>query len=67
MIGFYYQTALEGLHRPTSKTNGGYLQMADEAMNQSKSKASHVFLQAGVGGLAGAVAAHIRKFGAILH
>ena len=39
----------------------GYLQMADEAMNQSKSKASHVFLQAGVGGLAGAVAAHIRK------
>ncbi len=39
----------------------GYLQMADEAMSQCKSKATHVFLQAGVGGLAGAVAAHIRK------
>ena len=39
----------------------GYLQMADEAISQCKSKATHVFLQAGVGGLAGAVAAHIRK------
>ncbi|MCH1412071.1 MAG: pyridoxal-phosphate dependent enzyme [Rhodobacteraceae bacterium] len=39
----------------------GYLQMAEEAMKQCESKATHVFLQAGVGGLAGAVAAHIRK------
>ena len=39
----------------------GYLQMADEAMSQCNSIATHVFLQAGVGGLAGAVAAHIRK------
>ena len=39
----------------------GYLQMAAEATSQCKTKATHVFLQAGVGGLAGAVAAHIRK------
>ena len=39
----------------------GYLQMADEAINQCPSVPTHVFLQAGVGGLAGAVAALVRK------
>ncbi len=39
----------------------GYLQMADEAVNQCPSFPTHVFLQAGVGGLAGAVAALVRE------
>ena len=37
----------------------GYLQMAAEAVSQAGA-VTHVFLQAGVGGLAAAVAAHIR-------
>ncbi|WP_127112566.1 pyridoxal-phosphate dependent enzyme [Shimia sediminis] len=39
----------------------GYLQMADEAVRQCPEVPTHVFLQAGVGGLAGAVAAYVRK------
>jgi len=39
----------------------GYLQLADEAIEQMQQPASHVFLQAGVGGLAGAVAALVRS------
>lgn len=39
----------------------GYLQMAAEAMDQCPEPPTHVFLQAGVGGLAGAVAALLRK------
>jgi len=38
----------------------GYLQLAQEAIEQIPHPVSHVFLQAGVGGLAGAVAALIR-------
>lgn len=38
----------------------GYLQMADEAVRQCDRVPTHVFLQAGVGGLAGAVAALVR-------
>lgn len=38
----------------------GYLQMAAEAVKQSPHVPSHVFLQAGVGGLACAVAAYVR-------
>jgi len=39
----------------------GYLQMAAEALDQCPAAPTHVFLQAGVGGLAGAVAALVRK------
>lgn len=38
----------------------GYLQMAAEAVRQCPQVPSHIFLQAGVGGLAGAVAAYVR-------
>ena len=38
----------------------GYLQMAEEALRQCPEAPTHVFLQAGVGGLAGAVAALVR-------
>ncbi len=39
----------------------GYLQMAAEAVRQCPQVPSHIFLQAGVGGLAGAVAAYARE------
>jgi len=39
----------------------GYLQMAAEAVAQCPEVPTHVFLQAGVGGMAGAVAAYVRK------
>jgi len=39
----------------------GYLQMAAEVVDQMPSAPTHVFLQAGVGGMAGAMAAMIRK------
>ncbi len=39
----------------------GYLRMAKEALDQVPSAPTHVFLQAGVGGLAGAVAAYVRR------
>jgi diaminopropionate ammonia-lyase len=39
----------------------GYLQMAAEAAAQCSDVPTHIFLQAGVGGLAGAVAAYARK------
>jgi len=39
----------------------GYLQMAAEALDNCPEPPTHVFLQAGVGGLAGAVAALVRK------
>lgn len=39
----------------------GYLQMAAEAARQCPTPPSHIMLQAGVGGLAGAVAAYARK------
>lgn len=38
----------------------GYLQMVAEAVEQCPEAPTHVFLQAGVGGLAGAVAAYVR-------
>lgn len=38
----------------------GYVQMAAEAVRQCSSVPTHIFLQAGVGGLAGAVAAYAR-------
>lgn len=39
----------------------GYLQLADEALQQCDSSPTHCFLQAGVGGLASAVAAFLRN------
>jgi diaminopropionate ammonia-lyase len=38
----------------------GYLVMAAEIVDQMDTKPTHIFLQAGVGGLAGAVAAYLR-------
>ncbi len=45
---------------PPHRLMEGYLQMASEAVRQSETPPTHVFLQAGVGGMAGAVAAHLR-------
>lgn len=39
----------------------GYLVMAEEAVRQMPEAPTHIFLQAGVGGLAGACAAYFRK------
>ncbi|NRB05252.1 MAG: pyridoxal-phosphate dependent enzyme [Rhodobacteraceae bacterium] len=39
----------------------GYLQMAEEAAQQIDDVPTHIMLQAGVGGLAGAMAAHARR------
>lgn len=39
----------------------GYLVLMAEAVSQMPQRPSHIFLQAGVGGLAGACAAHARK------
>ncbi|GGE52018.1 pyridoxal-phosphate dependent enzyme [Actibacterium pelagium] len=39
----------------------GYLQMAAEAVTQCDAVPTHIFLQAGVGGMAGAAAAYARK------
>ena len=39
----------------------GYLQMAAEIVDQIPAPPTHIFLQAGVGGLAAAVAAHARR------
>ncbi|MCP3971705.1 MAG: pyridoxal-phosphate dependent enzyme [Rhodobacteraceae bacterium] len=39
----------------------GYLQLCAEAAGQMPEQPSHIFVQAGVGGLAAAVAAHARK------
>lgn len=39
----------------------GYLQLADETFEQIDDIPTHIFLQAGVGGFAGAVAAYARK------
>ena len=39
----------------------GYLALADEAVRQMGEPPTHIFLQAGVGGLAGACAAYFRK------
>ena len=38
----------------------GYLQLGDEAARQMQAPPTHIFVQAGVGGLAAAVAAHAR-------
>ncbi len=40
----------------------GYLVMADEAVRQIREAPTHIFLQAGVGGLAGACAALFRQY-----
>jgi diaminopropionate ammonia-lyase len=39
----------------------GYLEMAAEIVEQMPSPATHIFLQAGVGGMAASVAAYLRK------
>ncbi len=39
----------------------GYTQLASEAVDQLPEPPSHIFLQAGVGGMAGALAAYFRK------
>ncbi len=46
---------------PGYRVMEGYLQMASEAAQQVPEAPTHIFLQAGVGGLAAAVAAYARK------
>ena len=49
-----------GYTEPPLRVMEGYLQMAAEAAQQIDTPPSHILLQAGVGGLAAAVAAHAR-------
>ncbi|GGH31107.1 diaminopropionate ammonia-lyase [Cribrihabitans marinus] len=49
-----------GCTAPGRRVMEGYLQMAAEAADQMPEPPSHILLQAGVGGLAAAVAAHAR-------
>lgn len=50
----------DGYLEPAYRVMEGYLQMAAEATRQCPATPSHILLQAGVGGLAGAVAAYAR-------
>jgi len=49
-----------GYEEPASRVMEGYLQLATEAVEQIGTPPTHIVLQAGVGGLAAAVAAHAR-------
>lgn len=50
-----------GYHELPFRVMEGYLQMASEAAGQLRESPTHIFLQAGVGGMAAAVAAYARK------
>ncbi|MEO0634879.1 MAG: pyridoxal-phosphate dependent enzyme, partial [Pseudomonadota bacterium] len=50
-----------GYTEPAMRVMQGYLQMAAEAADQIPAAPTHIFLQAGVGGLAAAVAVYARK------
>lgn len=50
----------DGYEGPGYRVMEGYLQMAAEAAAQIPAPPTHIFLQAGVGGLAAAMAAHAR-------
>ncbi|MEM9580486.1 MAG: pyridoxal-phosphate dependent enzyme [Pseudomonadota bacterium] len=50
----------EGYFEPPHRLMEGYLVMAAEAAEQMQASPTHIFLQAGVGGLAGACAAYFR-------
>ena len=49
-----------GYEDPPLRVMEGYLQLAAEMVGQTEQVPTHIFLQAGVGGLAAAVAAHAR-------
>ncbi|MEL6234301.1 MAG: pyridoxal-phosphate dependent enzyme [Pseudomonadota bacterium] len=51
----------EGYTAPALRVMEGYLQLAQEVAGQIAAPPSHILLQAGVGGMAAAVAAHARK------
>lgn len=50
----------EGYIEPGTRVMEGYLQMAAEAAGQVPEPPTHILLQAGVGGMAAAIAAHAR-------
>lgn len=50
----------DGYTEPALRVMEGYAQLAAEAVHQCPGVPSHVLLQAGVGGMAAAVAAHVR-------
>ena len=54
-------TSWDGYHEFPHRLMEGYLVSAKEAVGQMKEVPTHIFLQAGVGGLAGAMAAYFRK------
>ncbi|MFY9240660.1 MAG: pyridoxal-phosphate dependent enzyme [Roseovarius sp.] len=54
-------TSWEGYTEIPHRLMEGYLAMAAEAVEQCPEVPTHIFLQAGVGGLAGAAAAYFRK------
>ena len=54
-------TAWEGYEEIPLWIMQGYMSMAYEAVNQIKKKPTHVFLQAGVGAMSGAVTAYLRN------
>ena len=51
----------DGYSEPALRVMEGYTQMAAEAVSQVPAPPTHILLQAGVGGLAAAVAAHARS------
>ncbi|MBY6116105.1 pyridoxal-phosphate dependent enzyme [Mameliella alba] len=51
----------DGYTDPPLAVMEGYLQLASEAVAQMPAAPSHILLQAGVGGMAAALAAHFRK------
>lgn len=51
----------EGYEAPALDVMEGYLQMAEEAARQCPAAPTHILLQAGVGGMAAAVAGHARR------
>ena len=53
-------TSWDEYYEITHRLMEGYVRLADEAVNQSSQVPTHIFLQAGVGGFAGAIAAFLR-------
>jgi len=54
-------TSWDGYHELSHRLMEGYLVAAKETVGQMDAPPTHIFLQAGVGGLAGAMAAYFRK------
>ncbi|MEP3233439.1 MAG: pyridoxal-phosphate dependent enzyme [Hyphomicrobiales bacterium] len=54
-------TSWDEYYKITHLLMEGYVRLADEAVREASQKPTHIFLQAGVGGFAGAIAAFLRE------